>query len=78
MFELKFKGAFGEETKNISISFANGSGGGTLHLFFDKYYKGIIILREGKWAVLFQLYTDAYTMDDLDALIEIVETNFNE
>jgi len=74
MFNLRFPAAFGEDFKTVTISFANGSGGDTLHLMFDNFYQGIIIKREAKWQVLFQLYTDEYTSADLDALVELIET----
>ena len=68
--EITFIAAFGDKDVNVKISSPNGAGGSTYHFMFNNFYQGILVEREDKWHVLFQLDNFDYTSAELDTLIE--------
>jgi len=65
--DIIFLAAFGEEFRIVKITSPNGAGSNTYHLLLDNIYYGVIVKR-GKWEVILQVYTDAYTSADFDVL----------
>jgi hypothetical protein len=64
-----FKAAFGDVERNVEVSRPRG-GGGSWHIYIDRFLYGNIINTNSGWRVLFNGYE--FNQGDADQLMEAV------
>lgn len=76
MNEINFKAGYGNEIRDVVLS--KPSGGGYLyHIYINRFYYGIITLRQCNWVVLPQ-NPETFTTDDMNVLSDIVAEHENK
>lgn len=65
---IKFKAAYGDFDKEVEL---NRLMGGYWHIHINRYYKGQVIFRDGRWEVSPQ-HDHYFTIDDMDVISELI------
>ena len=70
MKSIQLKGVIGDQDVTVELTQPNGSGD-LYHIMVDRYYNGMIVKRNGEWAV-FLNENSKLSSEDVEVILEAV------